>query len=84
MLKSPADAMLSTVTLLGLWPRITSFRPYLIFPLLYAGPLFTLFLESALPFQRNWSFQEDVVAVLSSPQGLRNYIVVRDQRSKCD
>jgi len=81
MLKSLLDALHSTVKSLGLWPRITSLKgllPYFLVPLLYSGPLFTLFLESALPFQRNLSFKEDFVAVLSSPQGLRNYIVVRD------
>jgi len=78
MVKSLLDALHSTVKSLGLSPRITSLRgmlPYFLVPLLYSGPLFTLFLESALPFQRKWSFKEDLVAVLSSPQGLRNYIV---------
>ncbi|KDQ12107.1 hypothetical protein BOTBODRAFT_134995 [Botryobasidium botryosum FD-172 SS1] len=66
------------LTVLGLLPSNLSLRtilPHLIAPLLYTGPLYSHFLSSYLPFQRNWSFQRDVKELIGSWQGLRNFIV---------
>lgn len=58
-------------------PNVTSLLPYLLVPLLYTGPLYVHSIESALPLQRRWSFQEDMLSIFTTLQGLRNYIIVR-------
>lgn len=52
-----------------------SFLPFFITPALYLGPLYARSLGHTLPFQRNWSFQEDVVSFFFSVTGMRNYLV---------
>lgn len=49
--------------------------PLLITPLLFSGPLYVRFLEKALPFQKDWDFEQDVVFRFLSIVGLRNYFV---------
>ncbi|KAI6123947.1 hypothetical protein EV401DRAFT_2056027 [Pisolithus croceorrhizus] len=49
--------------------------PFLVTPVLYLGPLYSRFLVGTLPFQRNWTYQEDFVSVLFSVTGIRNYVV---------
>ncbi|PFH47264.1 hypothetical protein AMATHDRAFT_152548 [Amanita thiersii Skay4041] len=49
--------------------------PHLLTPLLFAGPLYTTFLDRALPFMTFWSIQHDIVDKFTSWQGLRNYIL---------
>ncbi|KAF8323006.1 uncharacterized protein EI90DRAFT_3282145 [Cantharellus anzutake] len=76
--KTLPNALTQAWSLLGLKPSFTTPRiilPYLLVPVLYSGPLFTSFLASALPFQRKFSFELDVVNTYSSLQGLRNYII---------
>ncbi|KIO31424.1 hypothetical protein M407DRAFT_49208, partial [Tulasnella calospora MUT 4182] len=51
-------------------------RPHLLAPVLYAGPLYIMLLDSTLPFQRDWDFKRDVVEKFPSWQGLRNYSIV--------
>ena len=49
--------------------------PLLLTAILFAGPLLLCYFDQELVFQQNFSFQRDVVAVLTSPIGLRNIIV---------
>lgn len=49
--------------------------PFLITPALYLGPLYARSLGQTLPFQRHWSFQDDVVSFFCSVIGIRNYLV---------
>ncbi|KAF8323097.1 hypothetical protein DL93DRAFT_2190181 [Clavulina sp. PMI_390] len=75
---TPTQATYATAELLGLRPNLRTWRdflPYLIVPVLYMGPLFTLLLDSALPFQRHSSLREDVVTTLTTLRGLRNYVI---------
>jgi len=51
--------------------------PHLLTPTLFLGPLFCAFLQGNLPFQYNWTFQEDVVEQFFSIMALRNYWIVR-------
>lgn len=43
---------------------------------LFAGPLYTSFLDARLPLMSDWSWTWDVKATLHSLQGWRNYVVV--------
>ncbi|KIJ60308.1 hypothetical protein HYDPIDRAFT_117404 [Hydnomerulius pinastri MD-312] len=53
----------------------SSILPHLITPVLFLGPLYGHFLLETLPFQKHWSFEEDVLSSLFSLAGMRNYIV---------
>ena len=55
--------------------------PHLVTPLLFLGPLYARHLQKSLPFQRGWSFRRDLLAIFSSLQGLRNYVLVRSHTS---
>lgn len=63
-----------TVNYLGF--TSASILPHLITPLLFLGPLYAQFVHGTLPGQCNWSFQEDVLPLLFSVPGIRNYLVV--------
>ncbi|KAJ6616346.1 hypothetical protein B0H10DRAFT_2037625 [Mycena sp. CBHHK59/15] len=54
------------------WPP--SFLSCLQTPLLFLGPLYASYLGSSLPFQANYSMQNDFVDVFQTWVGLRNYI----------
>ncbi|KDQ56261.1 hypothetical protein JAAARDRAFT_132476 [Jaapia argillacea MUCL 33604] len=49
--------------------------PYLVAPMLFFGPLYALSLAQMLPFQRCFVFRRDVIGVLFSWQGFRNFVV---------
>ncbi|KAF9220520.1 Abi-domain-containing protein [Gyrodon lividus] len=66
-------ALLLTSTYLGF--TLTNILPHLVTPVLFLGPLYGHFLLGTLPFQRNWSFQDNAVSLLFSLTGMRNYIV---------
>ncbi|KAI0090114.1 hypothetical protein BDY19DRAFT_888247 [Irpex rosettiformis] len=62
-------------TLLGFTTHWHIFLSCLIAPVLYAGPLYTSFLSSSLPFQQFWSFESNVKPIFSTWVGWRNCIV---------
>ena len=53
-----------------------SIMPNLLIPLLYSGPLTAQLLSSTLPFQRNWSYKNNLRPIFTTWVGLRNFIVV--------
>ncbi|KAI6114244.1 CAAX protease self-immunity-domain-containing protein [Pisolithus sp. B1] len=63
------------LTLSRLGITFSGLLPFLVTPVLYLGPLYSRFLVGTLPFQRNWTYQEDFVSVLFSVTGIRNYVV---------
>ncbi|KIJ14939.1 hypothetical protein PAXINDRAFT_169365 [Paxillus involutus ATCC 200175] len=58
---------------LGFTP--TKILPHLVTPVLFLGPLYGHFLLETLPYQSNWSFQDNGVSLLFSLTCMRNYIV---------
>ncbi|KAH7885150.1 CAAX protease self-immunity-domain-containing protein [Phlebopus sp. FC_14] len=66
-------ALRSTIAHLGIAP--TAIQPHLITPTLFLGPLYAHFLLGTLPFQKNWSFHDDVLCFLFSITGIKNYII---------
>ena len=69
-------ALDTTITRLGLkvYFDTDQIYPHLVTPVLFLGPLFAGYLGGHLPFQRNWSFRNDVIQRIFSWQGIRNYI----------
>ncbi|QRV98099.1 CAAX prenyl protease 2 [Ceratobasidium sp. AG-Ba] len=67
------DAIQPTAKLLGLTIPVPAFRPLLLTPLLYLGPLYSAWLDQAYPFMDDWSFQRDVVRKFGSWTGVRNF-----------
>ncbi|KAI6041423.1 CAAX protease self-immunity-domain-containing protein [Pisolithus marmoratus] len=63
----------STLSHLGI--TFSGLLPFFVTPVLYLGPLYSRFLVGTLPFQRNWTYQEDFVPVFYSVTGIRNYVV---------
>lgn len=63
------------LTLSHLGITFSGLLPFLVTPVLYLGPLYSRFLVGTLPFQRNWTYQEDFVSVFFSVTGIRNYVV---------
>ena len=47
---------------------------------LFLGPLYTAFLDDSLPFQRSFTWQDDVVEKFTSLTGIRTYVVVSQSR----
>ena len=69
-------ALLTTARLLGFTGGQAALLSCLIAPVLYAGPLYTLYLSQALPFQKYWNLQYKMTTLFWTWQGLRNHIVV--------
>lgn len=53
-----------------IWPSLTA-------PVLFFGPLYVCLLQGSLPFQRYWSIRQNVLSVVCTWEGWRNYIIVR-------
>lgn len=67
------------IKLLGILPPTSILGllgPLLLVAILFLGPLTQLFFEEALPFQKNFNYQEDFVELFWSLFGLRNFVVV--------
>jgi hypothetical protein len=82
---SPLDQLIFTLKLVGLrLPETLADAANLIaLPAaltltLFAGPLYTSYLDSGLPGMRNFDFRRDVWDVVRTWQGFRNYLAVRD------
>lgn len=69
------DAVQPALEQLGLVLPSPAFRPLLLTPLLYLGPLYTAWLDQSLPFMNQWSFKRDVVRKFMSWTGVRNYFI---------
>ncbi|EMD32279.1 hypothetical protein CERSUDRAFT_144101 [Gelatoporia subvermispora B] len=67
------EALTETAARLGL--AYTALLPCFITALLYLGPLYFEFLVGRLPFQRHWSINIDLLPIIATWQGWRNYIV---------
>ncbi|EJD01804.1 Abi-domain-containing protein, partial [Fomitiporia mediterranea MF3/22] len=52
-----------------------AWKAYFIVPALFLGPLYSTFLDGALPFQRNWDFKTDLVSRFTTWEGIRNYLM---------
>ncbi|KAI5119474.1 hypothetical protein M0805_007208 [Coniferiporia weirii] len=79
-LPNKTNVLRSTVEHLGLplkslVPSLESLKPYMIVPFLFLGPLYATFLGDSLPFQRDWSFEKDLVPRFSTWEGVRNYVM---------
>ncbi|KZV99988.1 hypothetical protein EXIGLDRAFT_604880 [Exidia glandulosa HHB12029] len=68
-------ALETTLEFLGFAPDEQLFTPHLLTPLLFAGPLYVSYLDGSLPFQHLWSWQRSVKPIISTWEGVRNYIV---------
>ncbi|KAG8987590.1 hypothetical protein FRB93_004462 [Tulasnella sp. JGI-2019a] len=74
----PITSVGHTFKILGLgWnlPTLHSWKPYLLAPILFIGPLYVEVLELLGPFRVAWSWEQDIIEKFFSWQGIRNYIV---------
>ncbi|KAI6147286.1 CAAX protease self-immunity-domain-containing protein [Pisolithus tinctorius] len=71
----PDRVTLLRLTLSHLGITFSGLLPFLVTPVLYLGPLYSRFLVGTLPFQRNWTYEDDFVSVVFSVTGIRNYVV---------
>jgi prenyl protein peptidase len=60
---------------LTMHPTRLHLSPHLITPLLFAGPLYAMYLSKELPFMSDWSYDIDVRCKFFTWQGVRNYIM---------
>ncbi|KAB5593474.1 CAAX prenyl protease [Ceratobasidium theobromae] len=72
-LPSVWSALRPAAECLGLVLPSPAFRPLLLTPLLYLGPIYTAWLDRSLPFMNRWSYKDDVVGRFASWIGIRNY-----------
>ena len=75
-IQSLLSAFSTAVTFLGFEAPWRILLPSLIAPMLYAGPLYVSFLSYSLPFQRLWSYENNLKPLFTTYVGWRNYIVV--------
>ncbi|KAI0628643.1 CAAX protease self-immunity-domain-containing protein [Trametes polyzona] len=79
--KYPGLALTSTLARLGLTldfgqqTALWLIFPCLVAPVLYLGPLYVEYFSETLPGQRRWSFQNNVLPLVNTWTGLRNYVV---------
>ncbi len=60
---------------LAMHPTRLHLTSHLITPLLFAGPLYAMYLSEALPFMSDWYYDIDVHGKFLTWQGVRNYIM---------
>ncbi|KAI0685731.1 hypothetical protein BC835DRAFT_1455259 [Cytidiella melzeri] len=69
------SALAPALTRLGLRFQWQTLLSCLIAPVLYTGPLYVAYLSGTLPLQQHWSVKRNVVPVLTTWVGWRNYII---------
>jgi hypothetical protein len=67
--------LVSICEFLGFLP-CHSLSAYASVPILYSGPLLSRYFQGTLPFQLNWSLQQNVLPKIRTLVGLRNFVIV--------